>query len=555
MLKSLSIRNVVLIDKLDLEWQNGFTVLSGETGAGKSILLDALGLLLGQRAEVGMIRQGCEKLTVCGVFEIADKNGDLQKICREHDLDFAGEIMIARSLSQDGRSKIFFNDQPITQKLLKELAIDLVEVHGQFDNQGLLNPATHRGVLDSYGNYQSELREMQRAFATYKKAAAVRLEAEKDLESAKREEENLRHWVDEFAKIKPRENELDELENKRLQLMNAEKIIENFNTAYQALNAGQRSVRDCLRQAQSAVSRVNGMLNNKYEAIYDVLDTALVNVEEAENRIEEVSQEVNLSQNEINGVEERLFALKDLARKHYTTVDELPEVWRQMENKLQNLERGEGNLETLRKEEAVAYEAYKNKAKIIHEERVSAAKIFDSKVMQELPDLKMDKARFVTQIKLKDESLWDESGQDDVCFMVSTNQGSALGPLNKIASGGELARLMLILKVNLAQSSQVETMIFDEVDSGIGGATAQAVGNKLSALGKTTQVLVVTHSPQVASRSDFHYKVEKVVESGVTTTFVRELSAKEKTEEIARMLAGEVISDEARAAAEVLIGA
>jgi len=233
----------------------------------------------------------------------------------------------------------------------------------------------------------------------------------------------------------------------------------------------------------------------------------------------------------------------------------LPEVWRQMENKLQNLERGEGNLETLRKEEAVAYEAYKNKAKIIHEERVSAAKIFDSKVMQELPDLKMDKARFVTQIKLKDESLWDESGQDDVCFMVSTNQGSALGPLNKIASGGELARLMLILKVNLAQSSQVETMIFDEVDSGIGGATAQAVGNKLSALGKTTQVLVVTHSPQVASRSDFHYKVEKVVESGVTTTFVRELSAKEKTEEIARMLAGEVISDEARAAAEVLIGA
>ncbi|MBQ8671388.1 MAG: DNA repair protein RecN [Alphaproteobacteria bacterium] len=554
MLKSLSIRNVVLIDKLDLEWQNGFTVLSGETGAGKSILLDALGLLLGQRAETGMIRQGCDKLTVCGVFETADRNGELQKICHEHDLDFANEIMISRSLNQDGRSKIFFNDQPVTQKLLKELALNLVEIHGQFDNQGLLNPATHLGVLDGYGKYQTELREMRRAFEVYKKAKSARLNAEKDLENAKLEEENLKHWIDEFATIKPQKNELEELEQRRLQLMNSEKILENFNTAYNALNNGQISVRDCLRQAQSAISRINGILENKYISVYEVLDTALLNIEEAENKIEQVFQEVNLNQNEIDSVEGRLFALKDLARKHYTTVEELPEVWQQMENKLQTLERGENNLKVLFKDEQSAYADYKNKAKIIHEERVATAKIFDANVMSELPDLKMEKARFVTQIITKEENLWDENGQDDVCFMVSTNQGTSLGALNKIASGGELARLMLVLKVNLAQSSQVDTMIFDEVDSGIGGATAQAVGKKLSALGKTTQVLVVTHSPQVAAQSDFHYKVEKVNANGTTTTFVKELSQEQKTEEIARMLAGETISDEARAAAEVLMG-
>ncbi len=553
MLKSLSIRNVVLIDKLDLDFQNGFSVLSGETGAGKSILLDSVGLLLGKRAEVGMIRSGCDKLSVCGSFEIADKKGELAALCAEYDLDFDHEIIIKRTLNQDGKGKIFFNDQPITQKLLKEIGGYLVEIHGQFDNQGLLNPATHLSVLDNYGAYPEKIAAMKAAFAVYKKAKDDRVNAEAKIAQAKADEENLRHWVDEFQKMQPRENEPEELEEKRRQMMNAEKILENLDTAYKAMVQG--GVQSSLRQAQAAISRVNALLNGKFDNIYALLDTALVNADEASEEIETASNEVSLNQNELDAVEERLFALKALARKHNTTVEELPQVWAQMEDSLQNLTRGEENIESLCKLEEAAYKDYVKKATEVSQARLAAALRLDGKIQAELPDLKMGKARFMTQISTKPENLWNENGRDEVCFMVSTNPNTPYGSISKIASGGELARFMLALKVNLAQSSQVETMIFDEVDTGIGGATAQAVGEKLAKLGEQVQVLVVTHSPQVAAQSKYHYKVEKTTVDNVTTTSLRELSAAEKTEEVARMLSGEHITDEARAAAKVLIGA
>lgn len=553
MLKSLSIRNVVLIDKLDLDFQNGFSVLSGETGAGKSILLDSVGLLLGKRAEVGMIRSGCDKLSVCGSFEIADKKGELAALCAEYDLDFEHEIIIKRTLNQDGKGKIFFNDQPITQKLLKEIGSYLVEIHGQFDNQGLLNPATHLSVLDSYGVYPEKITAMKAAFAVYKKAKDNRVNAEAKIAQSKADEDNLRHWVDEFQKMQPRENEQEELEEKRRQMMNAEKILENLDAAYKALNQG--GVQSVLRQAQTAISRVNVLLNGKFDNIYSLLDTALVNADEAGEEIEAASNEVSLNQNELDAVEERLFALKALARKHNTTIEELPLVWQQMEENLRNLELGEDDIENLRKLEETAYKDYVKKATEVSQARLAAALRLDGKIQAELPDLKMEKARFMTQISTKPENQWNENGCDDVCFMVSTNPNTPYGSISKIASGGELARFMLALKVNLAQTSQVETMIFDEVDTGIGGATAQAVGEKLAKLGEQVQVLVVTHSPQVAAQSKYHYKVEKTTVDNVTTTSLRELSAAEKTEEVARMLSGEHITDEARAAAKVLIGA
>lgn len=553
MLKSLSIRNVVLIDKLDLDFQNGFSVLSGETGAGKSILLDSVGLLLGKRAEVGMIRGGCDKLSVCGSFEISDKKGELAALCAEYDLDFDHEIIIKRTLNQDGKGKIFFNDQPITQKLLKEIGSYLVEIHGQFDNQGLLNPATHLSVLDSYGAYPEKITALKTAFAVYKKAKDNRVNAEAKIAQAKADEDNLRHWVDEFQKMQPQENEQEELEEKRRQMMNAEKILENLDAAYKALNQG--SVQSALRQAQAAISRVNVLLNGKFDNIYSLLDTALVNADEAGEEIEAASNEVSLNQNELDAVEERLFALKALARKHNTTIEELPLVWQQMEESLRNLERGEDNIENLRKLEENAHKEYVKKATEVSQARLAAALRLDGKIQAELPDLKMEKARFMTQISTKPENQWNENGRDDVCFMVSTNPNTPYGSISKIASGGELARFMLALKVNLAQTSQVETMIFDEVDTGIGGATAQAVGEKLAKLGEQVQVLVVTHSPQVAAQSKYHYKVEKTTVDNVTTTSLRELSAAEKTEEVARMLSGEHITDEARAAAKVLIGA
>ncbi len=553
MLKSLSIRNVVLIDKLDLDFQNGFSVLSGETGAGKSILLDSVGLLLGKRAEVGMIRSGCDKLSVCGSFEVADKKGELAALCAEYDLDFEHEIIIKRTLNQDGKGKIFFNDQPITQKLLKEIGSYLVEIHGQFDNQGLLNPATHLSVLDNYGAYPEKITAMKAAFAVYKKAKDNRVNAEAKIAQSKADEDNLRHWVDEFQKMQPRENEQEELEEKRRQMMNAEKILENLDAAYKALNQG--GVQSALRQAQAAISRVNVLLNGKFDNIYSLLDTALVNADEAGEEIEAASNEVSLNQNELDAVEERLFALKALARKHNTTIEELPLVWQQMEENLRNLELGEDDIENLRKLEEAAYKDYVKKATEVSQARLAAALRLDGKIQAELPDLKMEKARFMTQISTKPENQWNENGRDDVCFMVSTNPNTPYGSISKIASGGELARFMLALKVNLAQTSQVETMIFDEVDTGIGGATAQAVGEKLAKLGEQVQVLVVTHSPQVAAQSKYHYKVEKTTVDNVTTTSLRELSATEKTEEVARMLSGEHITDEARAAAKVLIGA
>ena len=553
MLKSLSIRNVVLIDKLDLDFRNGFSVLSGETGAGKSILLDSVGLLLGKRAEIGMIRSGCDKLSVCGSFEIADKKGELAALCAEYDLDFDNEIIIKRTLNQDGKGKIFFNDQPITQKLLKEIGGYLVEIHGQFDNQGLLNPATHLSVLDNYGNYPDKIAAMKNAFGVYKKAKSERAAAEEKIRQAKNEEENLRHWVDEFQKIKPQANEQEELEQKRQQMMNAEKILENLDAAYKAMSQG--GVQSSLRQAQAAIARVNSLLNGKFDNIYDLLDTALVNADEASEEIEAASNEVSLNQNELDAVEERLFALKALARKHNSTVEELPQVWAQMEEDLQNLASGEENIENLRKLETAAYNDYVKKATEVSQARLATALKLDAKIQAELPDLKMDKARFMTQVSDKPENLWNENGRDEVCFMVSTNPNTPYGSLSKIASGGELARFMLALKVNLAQSSQVETMIFDEVDTGIGGATAQAVGEKLAKLGEKVQVLVVTHSPQVAAQSKYHYKVEKTTMDNVTTTTLRELSINEKTEEVARMLSGEQITNEARAAAKVLIGA
>lgn len=555
MLKSLSIRNVILIDKLDLDLQNGFTVLSGETGAGKSILLDSLGLVLGHRADVGMIRQGCDKLAVSACFEISDKHTDIYDLCREYDLDIDREIIIKRTLSADGRGKIFFNDQVITQKFLKEIGGCLVEVHGQFDNQGLLNPTTHLRVLDNYGNYAAELKDTEKAFKEYKAIKDERLNTEKMLENARLEEENMQHWVQEFAQIKPRENEVEELEKLRHQMMNSEKILESLNVAYKALNNQNQSVRDALRQAQSSIAKVNVLLDDKFAAIYELLDTALVNTEEAGMEIENALNKISVNQNEVDNVEERLFALKDLARKHHTTVENLPEVWKDLQEKLEHLEHGEDSLLQLKQKEKELKNIYVQKAEILHNKRVEAAKRLDANMAKELPDLKMEKAKFMTQVKPKDESLWNENGYDEVCFEVSTNPGMPFGALSKIASGGELARFMLALKVNLGYNSLIDTMIFDEVDTGIGGATAQAVGDKLAELGKNVQVLVVTHSPQVAAKGNYHYKVEKSSENSVTTTKIRELVGAEKREEIARMLSGEVISDEARAAAEVLIGA
>lgn len=551
MLKALSIRNVVLIDKLDLDFSESLSVFSGETGAGKSILLDSLGLLLGSRADTGLIRSGAEKLSVSGVFELKDRTNPFYALCAENDIDVEDEIIIKRSLSCDGKGKIFINDQPVTLRLLKELGAYLVEIHGQFDNQGLLNPATHLSVLDAFGDYGKELEILHTAYQTWKNLQSELKKVEQEFLDASREEENLRHWADELEKARIRAGEEAELSQKRTELMQAEKLIENFNAAYAALQG--RDISALIQKAQNALAKVNVLTENKYADIADSLDTALIQLDEAVSRIEQASSEINLNAGEADAIEERLFALKALARKHQCSIDELPQMLEQIQQRLSAIDKGGADIAELQKAVAAARKNYLTAAETVSRLRRETAQILDKAVMKELPPLKMERAVFATKFAALPENEWNLNGTDSLCFTVATNPNSPQGPLNKIASGGELARFMLALKVNLAQKSSVETLIFDEVDAGIGGATAQAVGERLKRLAGNVQVLVVTHSPQVAAFSTTHFKVSKATENNVTTTAVIKLSAADKKEEIARMLSGEQITDEARAAAEVLI--
>lgn len=554
MLRSLYIRNVVLIDKLDLDFGGGLSVLTGETGAGKSILLDSLGLVLGNRAETGLIRSGEDKLSVTAMFDGQEGNTPLQNLLAENEIEGGSEIIIKRTLDRNGKGKIFINDQPISARLLKEIGPLLVEVHGQFDNQGLLNPANHRDILDAYGQYTELLNKVAVAWEDYRRAKAERTKAEEDLSKAKEEEENLRHWVKELEQISPLKGEEAELANRRQELMHAEKILESLNYAYQALS-GDKDVSSMLRQAMSAVDKANQYVGGKYDDIYAALDSSLVEVADALERIESASADINLNTSEQENIDERLFALKDLARKHGVGVDDLADTLQEFKNKLNSIELGEDHINNLRQKEQESRLKYLEEAGLLHDERMNVSQKLDAKIMEELPPLKMEKARFVTVLEKLPESSWSEHGTDGVSFTVSTNPNSPQGPLGKIASGGELARFMLALKVNLAQSSKVGTMIFDEVDAGIGGATAQAVGERLSRLGADVQVLVVTHSPQVAAQGRQHYKVEKSTQDNITTTKVFELDNAARREEIARMLSGATITGEARAAADALLSA
>lgn len=552
MLQSLSIRNVVLIDKLDLEFSSGLSILTGETGAGKSILLDSLGLITGNRAETGLIRQGEDKLTVTAVFGRPEPSHPIYKLAETYELELEDEIVIKRSLSRDGKSKIYINDQPVSLKLLKEIGSSLVEIHGQFDNQGLLNPSNHRSILDEYGNYPLLLQQTASLYDDWQSKQNERMRFEAELQKAKTEEDNLRHWVDELQKLAPQIGEEAELSRRRSELMNAEKILENLSNAYNALTQGC-NVLAALQHAETALDRANRAVNGRFDGIADMLEQAAVNAEEAIRQIEDEQAEVNLSQNDIDNIEQRLFALRAAARKHQVTVEDLPQTLAAMQEQLQKIAVGENGLDALIAAEHDLRRRYLESAHLLDAQRRQAAARLDKAVMTELPPLKMEKARFITEICELPESQWSGKGINQVCFSVATNPNSPFGPLNKIASGGELARFTLALKVNLAASSSDITMIFDEVDAGVGGATAQAVGERLARLAAHGQVLIVTHSPQVAACGNHHFKVEKKTVDNITTTYVRALDEAARFEEIARMLAGETVTDEARAAARVLL--
>lgn len=551
MLKSLSIRNIVLIDSLDIDFSDGLVILSGETGAGKSMLLDSLNLLLGERSDSSLIRQGTDKLSVTGVFEVTKEN-KIYEIAKEYDLDIDDDIIIKRTITADGKNKILFNDQIITLKLLKELAQNLVEIHGQHDSQGLLNPSTHCEILDNYGKYEKEQKTVAKSFDAYKQTLKKLEQKISIISKATEEKENIKHWLDELQKVDPQKGEEEKLKNRRNELINAEKILEKLNTAYTSLN-GRESVVDNISKAYNAISKVNEIVNNKYLDIEQSLENTIYTLNDVTEQIEVQSSDISLNQNEIDNIETRLFLLKDLAKKHQTEPDLLPEKMKELAETLESLQNGEEDIKDLEQKVKNLRDEYIRAAEILSKCRKKAAKELDKSVMEELAPLKMEKAVFQTSISKKTENLWTANGWDSINFEISTNPNTPLGPLNKIASGGELSRLMLALKVHLAGKNSQETLVFDEIDTGIGGATAEAVGERLSRLAKKEQVFVVTHSPQVAAFGDENFKVSKQTTDNVTTTTLNKLTPKEKIEEIARMLAGEKITEQARAAATVLL--
>ncbi len=554
MLRSLSIRDVVLIDRLDISFRSGLSVLTGETGAGKSILLDALGLALGRRAEKRLVRHGANQAIVAAVFDLGEQDKTLRELLDEQGLEFEGEdLILRRTLDADGRSRAFVNDQPVSAALLRSLGDELVEVHGQFESQRLLKVGMHGDLLDAHGGLGPTVKRVRDAYLDWKRAFEARADAEIALHAARRDEEYLRHCLDELSALAPQIGEEETLAARRTFLMNGEKLMEALNHAAAEMETGrgvESSLRAALRDLERMAEKAEGRLDGAIEAF----DKAASEVAEGLAQLERAGRELNPDAEALETVEERLFSLRALARKHNVAPDGLAAVLEDMALKLAALEHGDAHLEALKRDEKKLRQAYVERTQALTRARREAAVRLDGAMARELDPLKLGRAVFVTRVVDLDEADWGEKGRDRIAFEVATNPGAPPGPLNKIASGGELARFMLALKVVLAQADPVPTLVFDEVDTGIGGGVSSAVGERLAGLAGDVQVLVVTHSPQVAARGNSHLKVSKTVAGGGVLTTVDHLDEAERREEIARMLAGTHITDEARAAAESLLG-
>lgn len=560
MLVSLSIRDVVLIDRLDMEFQPGLTALTGETGAGKSILLDALGLALGARGDSSLVRHGAAQAVVAAEFDLPARH-PIRDLLAEQAIDASDGLVLRRQLGADGRSRAFVNDQPASVGLLRQLGEALVEIEGQFEARGLLDPGTHRALLDAFGGLEEQASRVAAAWRRWREVAEAHETAATEIAQARRDEEYLRHAVNELDSLDPRPGEETELAEQRSVLMHREKLVEALNGAMAELGGnGGRGVDSLLAAAQRRIDRL--MAQPGLDSIADqlgpvtaALDRAAAETAEAVAQLQRLLGDLDADPGTLERIEERLFALRALARKHGLAVDDLADLRKRLAEQLAAIEDGGALLARLAREAGAARQAYVEAAESLSAARQSAARKLDKAVNAELPPLKLDKARFATRIERLDERQWGEAGMDRVAFEVATNPGMPPGPLARIASGGELARFMLALKVALAAAGPIATLVFDEVDAGVGGATAAAVGERLARLAKKLQVLVVTHSPQVAARAAHHWRVRKESKGRTTLTRVEQLGPEESREEIARMLAGAEVTPEARAAADQLIGA
>ncbi len=545
MLRSLDIRDMLIIDRLELQFRPGLNVLTGETGAGKSILLDCLGFVLGWRGRSELVRAGAGQGEVTAVFDLPADH-PAREVLAEAGLPLDDELVLRRIAAADGRKTAFVNDRRAGAEVLRALADTLVELHGQQDDRGLLNPRGHRQLLDAFAG--ADLGAVRAAWAARAAAARALGEAAARLEAMRAEEDYLRHVVAEHDRLDPRPGEEAELDMRRRLMQAAARIREDVARAYQALGpeGAEGLMGNAVRWLDVAAPRAEGMLDAPLAA----LGRALTELGEASQGVERALEGLDHDPRELEAVEERLFAIRAAARKHGVAADDLGAFTSEMRAKLGLLDSGAADLKSLRARQAEAESRYAAEAARLTAARTAAAARLDAAILGELAPLKMERAHFVTGITPADPG---PEGADQVAFTVATNPGAPAGPLNRIASGGELSRFLLALKVCLARGGSPVTMIFDEIDRGVGGATADAVGRRLERLAEGAQILVVTHSPQVAARGAHHWRVEKRVEDGRTSSTVTALAPAERVDEIARMLAGENVTDAARAAARALL--
>lgn len=552
MLASLSIRDVVLIDRLDLDLGPGLAVLTGETGAGKSILLDALGLALGARGDSGLVRAGAAQASVTAVFEVAEDHPALTMLA-EQEIPAALPLILRRTVTPDGRSRAWVNDRAVGVGLLRQLGEVLVEIHGQHDQHGLLDPRTHREVLDQFGGHEALKAEVARRFREMQAADAARDRAEAEAEAVRREEDHLRTSLADLDKLKPQPGEEEDLVHRRQRLQNADRIVAALNAALDALN-GEPTLEVRLLDADRALQRLpDAETDERVRQLRAGLERASIEIGEGVAGVERLLADLDLGEDSLEVVEDRLYALRAAARRHQVTTEDLPELARKLRARLELIDGGGTVAAKLTAAAAEARAVYRKAAKGLSRARKAAADELIKAIAAELGPLRMGRVEIAVAFDPLPEDAWGPEGIERCQFMVRTNPGAPAGPLARVASGGELSRLMLALKVVLARTASAGTLVFDEVDSGIGGAVADAVGERLQRLGGHAQVLVVTHNPQVAARGDLHLRVAKRVEGETTLTEVRALTAAERREEVARMLSGAELTAEARAAADRLM--
>jgi DNA repair protein RecN (Recombination protein N) len=547
MLKGLDIRDILIIDHLELSLRAGLNVLTGETGAGKSILLDSLGFVLGWRGPSDLVRQGAEQGEVSAWFDLPDDHPVLD-LLEQHGLPVSQELILRRVNGRDGRKTAWINDRRVSGELLRKLSEHLVELHGQHDDRGLLNAKGHRNLLDDYGQYGALKAAVAKAWSEKERARkAVELENEAVTE-LRREEEFLRHAVAELSALDPKPGEADALDAKRRLMQASTRVRADVSKAHHAL--GREGAEALLDDAQRWLQEAAAQLNDELDAPLDSLARVMNELQDTLNEVEACLDAIGFNPHELETLEERLFAMRGLARKHDVHVDALADLAGDLDARLLRLDAGADNLKALRAAQAEAENVYGARATELQLARRAAAEKLDQAMALELAPLKMERAMFETRMTA---AAAGPEGIDQVDFCVATNPGAPAGPLGKIASGGELSRFLLALKVCLNADNSHATLIFDEIDRGVGGATADAVGRRLAELAQSGQVLVVTHSAQVAALGDAQFQVSKHQTDSHTVSRIKQLDREERVDEIARMISGTQVTDAARVAAQTLL--